>query len=142
MGSGSSFSVNTIVSTSTTNANDFYFAGKTKSLNDGTITKTFSSEVSFIMKAIMTNQEETCFSFMDGYALKLPQDCTTNLLNLGWSFNNAGGGYTLSSLLTLPASSYNNLDSRSTDSTAYQTWCTKSPYLTMNSGGITPQIIY
>ena len=67
MGSGSSFSVNTIVSTSTTNANDFYFAGKTKSLTDGTITKTFSSEVSFIMKAMMTNQEETCFSFTFGY---------------------------------------------------------------------------
>ena len=63
MGFGSSFSVNTIVSRSATNANDFYFAGKTKSLTDGTKTKTFSSEVGFIMKAITTNQDETCFSF-------------------------------------------------------------------------------
>ena len=41
MGFGSSFLVNTIISTSATNANDFYFAGKIKSLTDGTITKTF-----------------------------------------------------------------------------------------------------
>ena len=69
MASGSSFAVSTIASTSTNNANDFYFAGKTKSLTDGKITKTFSSEVGFIMKAKTTNQEETCFSFMDGYTL-------------------------------------------------------------------------
>ena len=69
IGSGSSFSVNTIVSTSITNANDFYFAGKTKSLTDGKITKTFSSEVGFVMKAITTNQDESCFSFSSGYSL-------------------------------------------------------------------------
>ena len=55
MGSGSSFSVNTIVSKSALNANDFYFAGKTKSLTDGKFTKTFSSKVGFVMKAFMTN---------------------------------------------------------------------------------------
>ena len=38
MGSGSSFSVNCIVRTSLTDANDFYFAGKAQSLTDGTIT--------------------------------------------------------------------------------------------------------
>ena len=69
MGSGSSFSVNTIVSISATNANDFYFAGKTNSLTDGTRTKTFSSEVGFVMKAITINQEENCFSFSSGYSL-------------------------------------------------------------------------
>ncbi len=63
MGFGSSFSVNTIVSRSTTNANDFYFAGKTKSLTDGKKTKTFPSSVGFVMKAITTNQDEMCFSF-------------------------------------------------------------------------------
>ena len=69
IGSGTSFSVNTIVSTSVTNANDFYFAGKTKRLTDGIRTKTFSSEVGFVMKAITTNQDDTCFSFTSGYAL-------------------------------------------------------------------------
>jgi hypothetical protein len=63
MGFGSSFSVNTIVSRSATNVNDFYFAGKTKSLSDGKKTKTFPSSVGFVMKAITTNQDETCFSF-------------------------------------------------------------------------------
>ena len=67
--SGSSFSINTIVSTSTTNANDFYFAGKTKNLRDGTRTKTFSSQVGFLMKAITSNQDEMCFSFSSGYSL-------------------------------------------------------------------------
>ena len=41
IGSGSSFSVNSIVSTSATNANDFYFGGKTKSLTNSTKMKTF-----------------------------------------------------------------------------------------------------
>ena len=76
MGSGSSFSVNTIVSTSAINANDFYFAGKTKSLTDGIITKTFLSEVGFIMKAMTTKQDETCFSFTSGYSLSLQNSLT------------------------------------------------------------------
>ena len=71
MGSGPLLSVNTIVSRSATNANDFYFAGKTKSLTNGTKTKTFSSEVGFVMKAITTNLDETCLSFSAGYALSL-----------------------------------------------------------------------
>ena len=71
MGFGSSFSVNTIVGGSAINANDFYFAGKTKSLTDGTKTKTFSSSVGFIMKANTANQDETCLSFSTGYALSL-----------------------------------------------------------------------
>ena len=82
MGSGSSFSVNTIVSKSALNANDFYFAGKTKSLTDGIITKTFLSEVAFIMKAMITNQDDTCFTFISSYALSLQDDCKLNLLNL------------------------------------------------------------
>ena len=71
MGFGFSFSVNAIVSRSATNANDFYFAGKTKSLTDGTKSKNFSSSVGFVMKAITTNRDETCFSFSNGYALSL-----------------------------------------------------------------------
>ena len=69
MGFGSSFSVNTIVCTSATSANDFYFAGKTKSLTDGIKTKTFSSEVGFVMKAITTNQDLTCFNLSFGYSM-------------------------------------------------------------------------
>ncbi len=71
IGFGSSFSVNTIVSASVTNANDFYFAGKTKNLTDKTIIKTFSSEVGFIMKAMKTYKDDTCLSFTYGYALSL-----------------------------------------------------------------------
>ena len=71
MGYGPIFSVNTIVSRSTTNANDFYFAGKTKNLTDGTKIKTFSSSVGFVMKAMIANQDESCFSFSTGYALSL-----------------------------------------------------------------------
>ena len=142
MGYGSSFSVNTIVNRSTTNANDFYFAGKTKSLTDGAKTKTFLSSVGFVMKAITINQDETCLSFPSGYALQLPSAVTLSSYNLNWIFNDAYFTYPQSSLPFLPASSYNNLDSRSTNSTANQIWCTKSPYLKMNSAGITPQIIY
>jgi hypothetical protein len=76
MGSGSSFFVNKILSTSTTNANDFYLAGKSKILTDGTKTKTFSSEVGFILKAITTNQDENCFNFTSGYSIELPSACT------------------------------------------------------------------
>ena len=134
--------MNTIVSRSSTNANDFYFAGKTKSLTDGAKTKTFSSSVGFVMKAITTNQDEICLRFTSGYALQLPSAVTLNSYNLNWIFNNNAFTYPLSFLPSLPASSYNNLDSRSTNSTANQIWCTKSPYLKMNSAGITPQIIY
>ena len=59
------------MSISTTNANDFYFAGRTKSLTDGTTSKIFTSEVGFIMKAITTNEDESCFTFATGYALSL-----------------------------------------------------------------------
>ena len=71
MAYGSSFSVNTIFRSSLINANDFYFAGKTKSMTDGIITKTFSSKVGFVMKALTTNQDETCFRFTSGYVLSL-----------------------------------------------------------------------
>jgi hypothetical protein len=71
MGLGSSFSVNTILNASVTIANDFYFAGKTKSFTDKTITKTLSTEVGFVMKAMKTYKDDTCLSFTSGYALSL-----------------------------------------------------------------------
>ncbi len=136
MGSSPSFFVNKILSTSATNANDFYLAGKTKILTDGTKTKTFSSEVGFIMKAITTNQDENCFDFTSGNSFKLPSSSTTSLVTLTLSFNPGGGSFISPPLPSLSASSYNNLGSRSTASTAHQIWCTKSPYLTMNSAGL------
>ena len=77
LGSSSSFSVNMYLSTSATNAYDLFFAGKAKSLSDGTNTKTFSSEVGFVMKAITTNQDETCFNFISGYSVYLPDNLTS-----------------------------------------------------------------
>ena len=71
MGQGSALTIHSIVRTSTTNANDFYFAGKTNSLSDGTTTKNFSTQVGFIMKVITNNTDESYFSFPSGYALNL-----------------------------------------------------------------------
>ena len=82
MGSGPSFSVNTIVSKSNANANDFYFAGKTKSLTDQIKTKDFSTTVGFVMKAITTNHDETCLSFSTGYAIDLQNFCSISLVTL------------------------------------------------------------
>jgi hypothetical protein len=93
MGSGPSFFVNKILSTSATNANDFYIAGKTKILTDGTKTKTFSSEVGFILKAITTNQDENCFDFTSGNSFILPSSSTINLQPLTLSFTNGGGPF-------------------------------------------------
>ena len=50
MGSGLTFSVNSIVRTSQTDANDFYFAGKAKSLTDGTNTKIFLTSTGYFMR--------------------------------------------------------------------------------------------
>ena len=51
MSSGLSFSVNSIVRTSQTDANDFLFAGKAQSLTDGTIMKTFPTPTGYVMMA-------------------------------------------------------------------------------------------
>ena len=142
MGSGSSFSVNTIVSRSVTNANDFYFTGKTKSLTDGTKTKTFLSSVGFVMKAITTNQDETCFSFSTGYALSLQNTLLSSLISVIWNFSSYTYTYSTPTISSLPASSYNKIVSRTTNSTTNQIWCTKSPYLILNSAGIKSSIIY
>jgi hypothetical protein len=47
--SGSLFSVNSLVRTSQTDANDFLFAGKAKSLTDGTTTLTFNTSYGYVM---------------------------------------------------------------------------------------------
>ena len=50
MSSGSYFSVNSIVRTSLTDANDFYFAGKTRSFTDGFTSQTFQTGYGYLMK--------------------------------------------------------------------------------------------
>ena len=119
IGSGSSFSVNMYLSTSNKNANDLFFAGKTKNLSDGTNTKTFSSEVGFVMKAITTNQDETCFSFNSGYTLSFPTSLSESFYSINLSISSETISLTNASLFTLPTSSYKNLDSKSTNSTAH-----------------------
>ena len=51
MSTGQVFSVNFIVKSSSTDANDFIFAGKTISLSDGKTTKTFPTSTGYVMKA-------------------------------------------------------------------------------------------
>ena len=55
MSSGSGFTVNTLARTSLSDANDFFFAGKAKSLTDGTTTKTFTTATGYVMKAKTTD---------------------------------------------------------------------------------------
>ena len=55
MAFGPEFLVSSVVITSTTDANDFYFAGFTKSFTNGTNTKSFSTKVGFVMIAITSD---------------------------------------------------------------------------------------
>lgn len=55
IGSGQSFKVNSIVRTSLTDPNDFYFAGKAQSLTDGALTKKFSLATGYVMMAKTNN---------------------------------------------------------------------------------------
>ena len=71
MSSGSSFTVNCIVRTSLTEANDFLFAGKAQSLTDGTTTLTFTTGYGYVMKGKTTDSTQNCFSFTSGYSLSL-----------------------------------------------------------------------
>ena len=69
--SGQFFSVNCLIRTSKTDANDFLFAGKARSLTDGTNTKTFTSGYGYVMKGKTTDSTQNCFSFSSGYSLSL-----------------------------------------------------------------------
>ena len=71
MGSGLSFSVNCIIRTSLTDGNDFYFAGKSQSLTDGTNTQTFTTATGYVMEGKTSNSTKNCFSFPSGYSLSL-----------------------------------------------------------------------
>ena len=71
MSSGTTFSVNCLIRTSLTDANDFLFAGKAQILTDGTTIQTFSTAAGYIMKAKTTDSTQNCFSFPSGYSLSL-----------------------------------------------------------------------
>lgn len=71
MSSGLSFSVNSMIRTSKTDANDFLFAGKAQSFTDGSTTKTFPTAAGYIMNAKTTDSSKNCFSFPSGYSLSL-----------------------------------------------------------------------
>ena len=51
IGSGPVFHIHMIASSQTASYNDFYFAGETQSLTDGTTVKSFGKTVGFIMKS-------------------------------------------------------------------------------------------
>ena len=58
-----------IASSPTANYDDFYFAGETESLTDGTTIKSFSNTVGFIMKSKINSPDETCFNLPTGYSI-------------------------------------------------------------------------
>ncbi len=71
IGSGSFFHIHTIASSPTTNYNDFYFAGETESLTDGTTVKSFGNTVGFVMKSKINSPDESCFNFPTGYSIDM-----------------------------------------------------------------------
>jgi hypothetical protein len=57
--------------TSLTDANDFLFAGKAKSLTNGTTTLTFNTGSGYAMKVKTSDPTQNYFSFPSGYSLSL-----------------------------------------------------------------------
>ncbi len=78
--SGLPFSVNSLTRTSQTDANNFLFAGKAKSLTDGINTQTFPTSYGYVMKAKTSDSNQNCFSFPDGYSLSLANTCTVDFV--------------------------------------------------------------
>ena len=71
MSSGQFFSVNSIFRTSQTDPNDFFFAGKAKSLTDGTNPQTFTTARGFVMMGKTSDSTRNSFNFVSGYSLSL-----------------------------------------------------------------------
>jgi hypothetical protein len=71
IGSGSVFHIYTIASSPTATYNDFYFAGETQSLTDGTTVKSFVNTVGFVMKSKINSPDESCFNFPTGYSIDM-----------------------------------------------------------------------
>ena len=80
MASGLTFSVTSLTRTSQTDANDFLFVGKAKSLTDGANTQTFPTSYGYVMKAKTSDSNQNCFNFLDGYSLSLANTCTVNFV--------------------------------------------------------------
>ncbi len=80
MASGLPFSVTSLTRSSQTDANDFLFAGKAKSLTNGTNTITFPTSYGYIMNGKTNDSNKNCFSFPDGYSLSLSNTCTVDFV--------------------------------------------------------------
>jgi hypothetical protein len=85
MSSGLSFSVTSLTRTSQTDANDFLFAGRAKSLTDGKNTQTFPTSYGYVMKAKTSDSNINCFTFPNGYSLSLANTCTIDFEVTGFS---------------------------------------------------------
>ena len=92
MASGLPFSVTSLTRTSQTDANDFLFAGKAKSLTDGTNTQTFATSYGYVMKGKTSDSNKNCFSFPDGYSWSLSNICTIDFLPTGFIVNEVSNG--------------------------------------------------
>ena len=97
IGSGSVFHIHMIASSPTANHDDFYFAGETQSLTDGTTVKSFVNTFGFVMKSKINSPDQSCFNLPSGYsvdmsvAVSIPFE-TPSLLNSGsnnWGLSNS-----------------------------------------------------
>ena len=91
MSSGLSFSVTSLTRTSQTDFNDFLFAGKAKSLTDGTNTQTFATSYGYVMKAKTSDSNINCFTFPIGYSLSLANTCTEDFVTTGFVVGGCDG---------------------------------------------------
>ena len=131
IGSGSVFHIHMIASSPTASTEDFYFAGETESLTDGTTAKSFGKTFGFIMKSKINSPDVSCFNFPNGYSIdmsgtaSIPFETASFLNSLtgnknnwgssnGW-FNNLQSGL----LITLASSLFNQISFKSTTSTKY-----------------------
>ena len=140
IGSGSVFHIHMIASSPTASTEDFYFAGETESLTDGTTEKSFGNPVGFIMKSKINSPDDSCFNFPSGYSIDMFVRITTpfgavSFLNYDSSNSNWGSSnywwnnFQSGLLITLANSLFNQISFKSTASTKFQTWCKYSPYL-------------
>ncbi len=116
IGSGPVFHIHMIASSPTASYNDFYFAGETESLTDGTTVKSFGKTVGFIMKSKINSPDESCFNFQTGYSIDMNVAVsisfgTPSFLNSGtnnWGSANSWWNNLQSGLLITVASSLYN----------------------------------
>jgi hypothetical protein len=118
IGSGFVFHIHVIALSPTASYNDFYFAGETQSLTDGTTVKSFGKTVGFIMKSKINSLDDSCFNFPTGYSIdmsvgaSIPYETesflirgSNNWVPANYWWNNLQNG----SLITLASSLYNQI---------------------------------